>query len=77
MEYALRSTTNKEDLRKLKNFCKAKKITMSRTKQQTTDWEKIFTNPTFDRDVLLNVCKELKKVDSKTPNNSIKNGVQS
>jgi hypothetical protein len=43
--YALRSIIDKWDLIKLQSFCKAKD-TLNRTKKQTTDWEKIFTNPT-------------------------------
>jgi hypothetical protein len=46
-------------------------------KQQPTDWEKIFTNPTSDRGLLSKIYKEFKKVDSREPNNPIKNGVQS
>ena len=46
MAYALRSTIDKWDLIKLQSFCKAKD-TDNRTKQQPTDWEKIFINPTF------------------------------
>ena len=48
MAYALRSRIGKWDLIKLQSFCKAKN-TVNRTKQQPSDWEKIFTNPTFDR----------------------------
>jgi len=43
MAYALRSRIDKWDLIKLQSFCKAKD-TVIRTKQQPTDWEKIFTN---------------------------------
>jgi hypothetical protein len=63
--YALRSTIDKWDLIKLKSFCKAKD-TVNRTKQQLTDWEKIFTNP------ISKIYKELKKLDSKEPKNPIK-----
>jgi hypothetical protein len=45
MAYALRSRIDKWDLIKLLSFCKAKN-TVNRTKQQPSDWEKIFTNPT-------------------------------
>ena len=48
MTYALRSTIDKWDLIKLQSFCKAKD-TVNRTKQQPTNWEKIFTNPTSNR----------------------------
>ena len=37
-----------------------------------TDWEKIFTNPTFNRRLISNIYKELKKIDSREPNNPIK-----
>jgi hypothetical protein len=45
---ALRPTINKWDLMKMKSFCKAKD-TITWTKWQPTEWEKIFTNPTYDR----------------------------
>jgi hypothetical protein len=60
----------------LQNFCKAKD-TVNRTKRQPTDWEKIFTNPTYDRGLISNIYKEFKKLDSRDPNTPIKNGVQS
>ena len=66
----LRSTINKWDLLKLRSFCKAKD-TVSITKQQPKDWEKIFTNPTSDRGLISKIYKELKKLVSKTPNNPI------
>ena len=40
--YVLRSRIDKQDLIKLQSFCEAKD-TVNRTKQQQTDWEKIFT----------------------------------
>jgi hypothetical protein len=48
MACALRSRINKWDLIKLQSFCKAKD-TDNKTKRQTTDWEKIFTNPKYNR----------------------------
>jgi hypothetical protein len=76
MVCALRSRIDKWDLIKLQSFCKAKD-TVNKTKRQPTDWEKVFTNPKSDRGPISNVYKELKKLDSKEPNNPIKNGVQS
>ena len=67
----LRSTIDKWDLLKLRSFCKAKE-TVSKIKQQPTDWEKIFTNPTSDRGLISKIYKELKKLVSKIPNNPIK-----
>ena len=76
MAYALRSRIDKWDLIKLQSFCKAKD-TVNRTKWQPADWEKIFTNPTSDIELISNIYKELKKLDSRETNNPIKNGVQS
>ena len=45
MAYALKSRIDKWDLIKLQSFCK-EKDTVNRTKQQPTDWEQIFSNPT-------------------------------
>jgi hypothetical protein len=42
--------------------------TLSRTKWQPTDWERIFTNPTSDRS---KIYKELKKLGTHNPNNPI------
>jgi hypothetical protein len=71
MAYALRSRINKWDLIKIHSFCKAKD-TFNRTKRQPTDWEKFFTNPISDRGLISNMCKELKKLDSRESNNPIK-----
>jgi hypothetical protein len=70
MTQTLRSTIDKWDLIKLKNFCKAKDTVIS-TKWQPTDWEKIFTNPTSDTRLISNKYKELKKLDSREPNKCI------
>jgi len=76
MAYTLRSRIDKWDLIKLESFCKAKD-TVIRTKQQPTDWEKIFSNPASDRGLIPKIYKELKKLDSREPNHPIRNGVQS
>ena len=73
---ALKSRIDKLDLIKLERFFKAKD-TVNRTKWQPTDWENIFTNFTSDRGLIPNTYKELKKLDSREPNNPIKKGVQS
>jgi hypothetical protein len=68
--YALRSSIDKWYLIKLQSFCKVKN-TINRTKWQPTDWEKIFTNLTSDRELISNTYKEFKKLDSREPNNPI------
>ena len=57
----------------MQSFSKAKD-TVNKAKQQPTDWEKIFINPTSDRGLIANIYKELKKIDSRELNNP---GVQS
>jgi len=74
--YALRLRIDKWDLIKLQSFCRAKS-TVVRTKQQLTDWEKIFTNLTCDRGLISNIYKRLRRLNSRETNNPIKNGVQS
>ena len=63
--------TNKWDLLKLKSFCKAKD-TDNKTKQQPTEWENIFTNPTSDRGLISKIYKELMKLVIRITNNQIK-----
>ncbi|KAL6083913.1 hypothetical protein STEG23_020812 [Scotinomys teguina] len=66
----LSATINQWDYMKLRSFCKAKD-TVTKTKHQLTEWEKIFTNPTSDRGLISRIYKELKKHDIKTPNSPI------
>ena len=67
MACAVRSRIHKWDLIKLQSFCKEKDA-VNGTKQQTTDWVKIFTNLTSDRGLISYIYKELKKLD---PENQI------
>ncbi|KAL6083840.1 hypothetical protein STEG23_038388 [Scotinomys teguina] len=66
----LSAIINQWDYMKLRSFCKAKD-TITKTKHQPTEWEKIFTNPTSDRELISRIYKELKKHDIKTPNSPI------
>jgi hypothetical protein len=61
----------KWDLMKLQSFCKAKD-TVNRTKRPPTDWEGIFTYPKSDRELISNIYKEFKRMDSRKSNNPIK-----
>ena len=70
MACAVRSRIDKWDLIKLQSFCKAKD-TVNKTKRPPTDWERIFTNPKSHRELISNIYKELKKVDSRKSNNPI------
>ena len=58
------------------DIIKLKYSVMQRTlsivqKWQLTNWEKICTKPTSDRGLLSRIYKELKKLDSIKPNNTI------
>jgi hypothetical protein len=64
------SRIDKWDLIKLQSFCKAKD-TVKKTKRQPKDWEKIFTNPKSNRGLISNIYEELKKLESRKPNNPI------
>jgi hypothetical protein len=44
---------------------------VNKTKRPPTDWEKNFTNSKSDRGLIFNIYKELKKLDSRKPNNPI------
>jgi hypothetical protein len=67
MAQALRSTIDKWDLMKLKHFCKAKD-----TVKEQNHCLQIFTNPTSDRGLKTKLYKELEKLGTNKPNNSIK-----
>jgi hypothetical protein len=72
--YTVRFSLDKWDLLKLQSFCKAKD-SINKTKKQQTDWEKIFTNPKYNRRLKASIYKEPKKLESRKTNNPIKNGV--
>jgi hypothetical protein len=55
----------------LQSFCKAKD-TVNKTKRPPTNWERIFTYPKSDSELISNIYKELKKVESRKSNNPIK-----
>jgi hypothetical protein len=74
MACALTSRIDKWDLIDLQSLCKAKD-TVNKIKRPSTDWKRIFTNPKYDRRLISNIYKELRKLDSRNSNNPIKNGV--
>jgi hypothetical protein len=73
MAWALRSTVDKWDLMKVKNFCKEKDI-VNRITWQPTDWKKIVINPTSDRGLISKIYKEFKNLDSRKTNNQLHMG---
>ena len=61
------------DLIKINSFCKVKE-TISKTKRQPTEWEKISANDISDKGLVSKIYKELMKLNSQKINNPIKNG---
>ena len=55
---------NKWDLIKLKNFY-ATKETISKTKGQPTEWEKIFANKVTDKELISKIHKQLMQLNIK------------
>ena len=59
------------DLIKMKSFCTAKE-TISKTKRQLTEWEKIFANDISDKRLVSKLYKELIKLNTQKTNNALK-----
>ena len=67
--YTLRSRIDKWDTIKLQSFCKAKDTIKGQTGNQQIGQRSLSTS---DRGLVSNVYKELRKLDSREPNNPIK-----
>ena len=61
------------DLFKLISFCTAKE-TISKTKRQPTDWEKIFANDVTDKGLISKIYKQLVQLNNKETITQSKNG---
>ena len=59
------------DLIKIKSFCTAKE-TISKTKRQPIEWEKIFANDLSDKGLVSKIYKELIKLNTQKTNNLVK-----
>ena len=59
------------DLIKIKSFCTAKE-TISKTKKQLMEWEKIFANDISDKGLVSKIYKELLKLSTQKTNNPVK-----
>ena len=68
---AIKAKVNKQDLIKLKSFCRAKE-TLSKVKRQPSEWEKIIANETTDKGLISKIYKLLIQVNTRKTNNPIK-----
>ena len=59
------------DLMKIKSFCTVKE-TISKTKRQPTEWEKIFANNISNKGLVSKIYKELIKLNTQKTNNPVK-----
>ena len=67
----IKTKVNKWDLIKLKRFCTAKE-TISKVKRQPSEWEKIITNETTDKELISKIYKQLIQLNTRKTNNPIK-----
>ena len=66
---------NKLDYIQLKSFCTAKE-TVSKTKRQPSEWEKIFANETTDKGLIFKIYKQLMQLNIQQTNNPIQKWVE-
>ena len=59
------------DLIRIKSLCTANE-TISKTKRQPTEWEKIFANDISDKGLVSKIYKELIKLNTQKTNNPVK-----
>ena len=64
----IKTKVNKWDLIKFKSFCTAKE-TISKVKQQPSEWEKIIANETTDKGLISRICKQFIQLKAKKTNN--------
>ena len=64
----IKTKINKWDLMKLKSFCTAKE-TINKTKEQPSEWEKIFVNESTDKGLISKIYKQLMQLNIKKTNN--------
>ena len=62
---------NDWDLIKIKSFFTVKE-TISKTKRQPTEWEKVFANDVSDKGLVSKIYKELTKLNTQKTNNPVK-----
>ena len=67
----IKAKINKWDLIKLKSFCTAKE-TISKLKRQPSEWEKITSNETTDKELISKIYKQFMHLNIRKINDPIK-----
>ena len=67
----IETKVNNWNLIKLKSFCTAKE-TISKVKEQPSEWEKIIANETTDKGLISKIHKQLILLNTRKTNNPIK-----
>ena len=67
----IKAKLNKWDLIKLKSFCTTKE-TISKVKRQPSEWEKIITNETTDKELIFKIYKQLMQLNIRKISDPIK-----
>ena len=66
-----KSKKNYRDLIKIKSFCTVKE-TISKTKRQPVEWEKVFASDISDKGLVSKIYRELIKLTTQKTNNPVK-----
>ena len=67
----IKTKINKWDLIKLKSFCTAKETT-NKVKRQPSEWEKVKTKETTDKELIYKTYKQLIQLNTRKANNPVK-----
>ena len=69
----IKTKVNKWDLIKLKSFCTSKE-TISKEKNQPSEWEKIIANETSDKGLISKIYKQTIQLNAKKQRTQSKSG---
>ena len=67
----IKTKINKWDIIRIKSFCRMKE-TISKVKRQPSEWEKIITNETTDKELISKIYKQLMQLNTRKINDPVK-----
>ena len=71
----IKTKINRWNLIKLKSFCTTKETT-NKVKRQPSEWEKIITRETTDKELISKIYKQLIQLNTRKANNQSGKGTQ-